>query len=877
MNIQRATPVNEFLAKLIFLILPTAVVGYYLIYNLNVQYAILQNAAWRQSLYFAAGMGIAALLYTFRVWFLPTFLVLLALLYGTYKGMDAFATSEFSFFASVSFLVFAILFSIGWFIGWGYVRIRYFAVFVSGALLISCIATIATSKVDTVEALLYSFVPAILYSLYNIFTAEQIYNYKDKSGRFWWYMIRRLFIFGILAGSIITAVVFLMSHEIRATVAQYGGGGKKGQSSASMLKQQGENSSLNDIMKLAPSQSRDKQLLFCAHIDNFFRDNQGHNTAFPNPLYLTAFYFTRFDTSTETFERDKNLPFNDLFEPDPSRIPLFGTKMDTTIIRNSLGDNARHMVDAEIYNCSMSPSTYLAPNAGFFVQPITIEKEFREKFKSAYRTKSYVSELNSAYFVYNMDTPVIRKFQEQRFAVLRTVRGYEGVDSAFFKYYTRMPGGLKYHPISELAHRVADTAHTPVDKVIAIRNYFLSKDENGDHIYKYTDNPGEPDIPNASKLLYFLNENHKGYCAYYAGATLFMLRALGIPSRIAVGFLTEDRSDKNKGWYWYYANQAHAWVQVYFPGFGWLDFDTTVSNRDENRPTPQPDGTPPMQPPKAWLAAEGVVEETDTAKKLMRFRISHYVFHDKEYNPEKPVVLTMDMKVAVFFKDSLTIPFTQVKTGDSGTAVSYAEALKKMDPGANENAASLLKTLPAPIPVDEVYLMSKEAAKQKEQVAKQETEKHNGNAALWTSLDLAALLTLLLLLSPRILLWYYRYKYKNSPAGKDKPYWAYRTATYYLHMIGVEKGTMTPMKYARNVVDPVYGTEFMAFMNIYLKKKYAKQELNQREQEAVAAFLAPFLAAVRRKTGAGTRFLAFTNPVRMAGFFTMPEDDEKVM
>src|SRR5689334_24556482 len=57
----------------------------------------------------------------------------------------------------------------------------------------------------------------------------------------------------------------------------------------------------------------------------------------------------------------------------------------------------------------------------------------------------------------------------------------------------------------------------------------------------------------------------KGYCAYYAGATLFMLRSLGIPSRIAVGFLTEDRSDKNKGWYWYYANQAHAWVQVYFP------------------------------------------------------------------------------------------------------------------------------------------------------------------------------------------------------------------------------------------------------------------------------------------------------------------------
>ena len=59
--------------------------------------------------------------------------------------------------------------------------------------------------------------------------------------------------------------------------------------------------------------------------------------------------------------------------------------------------------------------------------------------------------------------------------------------------------------------------------------------------------------------MYFLFENRKGYCAYYAGATLFMLRSLGIPSRIAVGFLTVDRSGgKNKGWYWYYADQAHA-------------------------------------------------------------------------------------------------------------------------------------------------------------------------------------------------------------------------------------------------------------------------------------------------------------------------------
>ena len=873
MNIQRATPVNEFLAKLIFLMLPTAAIGFFLLTSINIRFAILQNEAVLHSLYFAAGMGVAALIYSFRIRFVPTYILLLLALFSVYKGLDNYSSSEFdAFFIARRFQVFAILVSVGWFAGWGYIRLRYFAVFISAAMLTACIAMIATSKVDSVRALLIGFVPAVLYVIYNIFTAEQIYNYKDKSKRFWWFLIRRLFLFGLLVCFILFCVIIIMNRQLKATVAQYGGGGKKG--SNSMMKQNKDGTfDLKDYSKLSSALSRDKQLLFCAHINNYFP-----GTKYPNPLYLTAFYFTKFDTTTETFERDATIPYNDLFEPDPSKIPLFGTKMDTMVIHNSLGDNARSIVDVEIYNCNLSPSTYLAPNVGFFVQPITVEKDYREKFRSAYRTKSYVSDLNSAYFVYNMDTPVIRKFQEDRFRVLRQVKDYNKVDPKFINYYTYMPGNEKFRSITALAHRVTDTANTPVDKVVAIRNYFLSKNENGEHLYKYTDNPGEPDIPNASKLLYFLNENHKGYCAYYAGATLFMLRSIGIPSRIAVGFLTEDRSDKNKGWYWYYANQAHAWIQVYFPGFGWLDFDTTVGNTDENRPTPQPDGTPPMQPPKAWLAAEGTVESTDTIKKLMQLSVRQFVFHDKEYKLKNPVSVTMDMKVGVVFKDSMTIPLQKVHKGDEGTAVSYAEVMKKIEAKDDEGAESLIKRLPTPEPIDEVYLKDKAATKQKEAQAKKETgKKVSGTGMLYITLSIIALLILLILYLPRFLLWYYLYKYNHSTADKDKPYWAYRAATYYLHMVGIEKGNRTPMQYARNVVDPTYGTDFTSFMNIYLKKKYAKQQLNERESKYVDAFLHPFLGIVRGKTKYWTRRLAFRNPVRMAGFFTLPEEDEKEM
>src|SRR5690606_12773263 len=107
---------------------------------------------------------------------------------------------------------------------------------------------------------------------------------------------------------------------------------------------------------------------------------------------------------------------------------LFFTQTDSTVIKNAMGDKLRKTVEIEVYSKSLSPETYLAPSTGFFVQPIAIEKDFKDEFKTAFRAKSYVSELNSAYFIYNAEDPQIKAFQEQRFEVLRKVKDYEGVD-----------------------------------------------------------------------------------------------------------------------------------------------------------------------------------------------------------------------------------------------------------------------------------------------------------------------------------------------------------------------------------------------------------------------------------------------------------------
>ncbi|MCD6011738.1 MAG: hypothetical protein K0Q79_1600 [Flavipsychrobacter sp.] len=872
MRIERAAPINEMLAKLIFLVLPTAAAGYFLLVNINEHFSILQNQAMQQTLYLAGGMGLATLFYSFRFRFVPTFLILIIALYSVYKGIDKYAIGEFdAFFIARRFQVFAYLFSFGWLVGWGFTRLRYASVFIAASLLTGCILLIAKANNDSALAFLKAFTPALLYAIYIVFTAEQIYNYKDKSQKFWWYLSRRLAIFGLLAALILGGVIWAMTGQIKEVVSNYGGGGKEGK--GGMLKENKDGTfDLKDYSRLSSALSRSKQLLFCAHIDNFFP-----GTEIPNPLYLTAFYFTKFDTLTETFERDSTIPYNDLFEPDPSKIPLFSTRVDSSVIKNSLGPKLRQTVEIEVYSKMLSPSTYLAPNVGFFVQPITIEKDFRNEFKSAFRAKGYVSVLNSAYFVYNAQNPQIQQFQEQRFEVLREVKDYKGMDSKFMQYYTFMPGNEKFGSITALAHKITDTARTPVDKVIAIRNYFLAKDENGERIYKYTDNPGVPDLPSASKLMYFLNENHKGYCAYYAGATLFMLRSLGIPSRIAVGFLTEDRSDKNKGWYWYYANQAHAWVQVYFPGYGWLDFDTTVGNDNEERPTPQPDGTPPMQPPKAWLAADGIVESVDTIKKILQMSVKQFVFHDKEYKLPAPVTVQMDMKVAVIYRDSVAMPLGAMKKGDEGTAVSYADAMKKIEATPLDKGNDILKRFPEYTPIDEVYLKKKDAIKQKEkQKIAAKPKPVSKKQMLWIALGSIGAILLFLLLLPELILLYYIMRYNNARADGNKPYWAYRAATYYLHMAGINRGTKTPMQYAREVVDPQLGTSLTAFMNVYLKKKYAKQSLNVQEQQYVSGFLTPFFKTVRSKIGRGKRLGGFLNPVRSASFFVMPEDEKEM-
>ena len=85
--------------------------------------------------------------------------------------------------------------------------------------------------------------------------------------------------------------------------------------------------------------------------------------------------------------------------------------------------------------------------------------------------------------------------------------------------------------------------------------------------FVYDEQPPKTDGP---PLVSFATRTKAGYCQHYAGAMAVMLRLLGVPARVAVGFTSGMYED---GRWVVTDHDAHAWVEVWFAGQGWIPFD----------------------------------------------------------------------------------------------------------------------------------------------------------------------------------------------------------------------------------------------------------------------------------------------------------------
>ena len=105
---------------------------------------------------------------------------------------------------------------------------------------------------------------------------------------------------------------------------------------------------------------------------------------------------------------------------------------------------------------------------------------------------------------------------------------------------------------------------------------------------------------------YFLFDLQRGYCDYYATAMTVMLRVAGVPARLALGYALGSYDDRTGDWV-VTEKDAHAWVEVYFPGYGWIEFEPTPSQETYYYPAggatsfqPSPLAVPATKPLLRW-------------------------------------------------------------------------------------------------------------------------------------------------------------------------------------------------------------------------------------------------------------------------------------
>jgi len=116
---------------------------------------------------------------------------------------------------------------------------------------------------------------------------------------------------------------------------------------------------------------------------------------------------------------------------------------------------------------------------------------------------------------------------------------------------------------------------TPFDKAIAIRNYLRENIAYNDQI----DAPPDGVEP----IHYILFDNPQAYCNYYASSMTMMLRSEGVPARFVSGY-TQGEWAEDSGSYRVRSSNAHTWVEVYFPEYGWIPFEPTASIPTGDRP-----------------------------------------------------------------------------------------------------------------------------------------------------------------------------------------------------------------------------------------------------------------------------------------------------
>lgn len=156
----------------------------------------------------------------------------------------------------------------------------------------------------------------------------------------------------------------------------------------------------------------------------------------------------------------------------------------------------------------------------------------------------------------------------------------DAYDPDIVRVYTQLPQGIDPQ-IGILAQNITRDKKAMYDKVLALETYLRAN-------YAYDLNINKP--PREEGVSWFLFRSHnRGFCNYFSSAMAVMARSLGIPARVVVGY-TNGNYDTKTHQRVIRGVDAHAWTQVYFAGYGWINFEPSQSFATFSRPLPDTSG-----------------------------------------------------------------------------------------------------------------------------------------------------------------------------------------------------------------------------------------------------------------------------------------------
>lgn len=206
----------------------------------------------------------------------------------------------------------------------------------------------------------------------------------------------------------------------------------------------------------------------------------------------------------------------------------------------------------------------------------------------------------------------------------------------------------------QLARDLTDNFDNNFDKARAIERHLRNE-------LKYNEAFSAPPA-GVDKVDYVLFTGKEAYCDYYATSMIVMLRSLGIPARLAAGF-ARGTYDSEKAAYHVLNKDAHSWVEVYFPEYGWIEFEPTAAQPNIIRPTSDDDplfsspAIPPENRPGLGEEYPGQFEEG-------------LLYEDSYYGSTLPYIFTLPL-----IGTQINVPRSAVNGSISFIGVAFLIAL----------------------------------------------------------------------------------------------------------------------------------------------------------------------------------------------------------